>query len=418
CKLITMELVTSLKIATIFLLLGLSAIFSGSETAFFSLSRYQILKLKESHQGRLVASLLECPARLLISILVGNETVNIIASALATSVVISLYGERGKWITVAIMTPLLLLCGEVVPKAIAFVRTTSFCLKTAPFIALFVRIITPIRGIIRIVINVVLAPFPAPYEAKTSFFDDRFFQLLEYGHEKGDLKAIEKEFIINFIRFREKTVSEIMVPRPDILAFSLRTEIETVKSLLRVNRFSRIPIYENNLDNIIGILPTKMLLENKKAARIADLKDKLLPPYFVPLTKKADDLLWELQKQRVNMAIVVNEYGAVAGLITIEDLLEELFGEIYDEYDIPQRWYQQVGPNRYRVLAQMSLSDFNYIFKTNLKSEEDTLGGIILSTLGYLPQKGEVVQIGEFKFTITNIKGKRIIEVEVEKIKQ
>ncbi|MDL1971601.1 MAG: hemolysin family protein, partial [Candidatus Desulfofervidaceae bacterium] len=306
----------------------------------------------------------------------------------------------------------------VVPKAIAFVRTTSFCLKTAPFIALFVRIITPIRGIIRIVINVVLAPFPAPYEAKTSFFDDRFFQLLEYGHEKGDLKAIEKEFIINFIRFREKTVSEIMVPRPDILAFSLRTEIETVKSLLRVNRFSRIPIYENNLDNIIGILPTKMLLENKKAARIADLKDKLLPPYFVPLTKKADDLLWELQKQRVNMAIVVNEYGAVAGLITIEDLLEELFGEIYDEYDIPQRWYQQVGPNRYRVLAQMSLSDFNYIFKTNLKSEEDTLGGIILSTLGYLPQKGEVVQIGEFKFTITNIKGKRIIEVEVEKIKQ
>ncbi|MDL1971571.1 MAG: CNNM domain-containing protein, partial [Candidatus Desulfofervidaceae bacterium] len=110
-----MELVTSLKIATIFLLLGLSAIFSGSETAFFSLSRYQILKLKESHQGRLVASLLECPARLLISILVGNETVNIIASALATSVVISLYGERGKWITVAIMTPLLLLCGEVVP---------------------------------------------------------------------------------------------------------------------------------------------------------------------------------------------------------------------------------------------------------------------------------------------------------------
>jgi len=413
-----MELVTSLKIASIFLLLILSGIFSGSETAFFSLSRYQILKLKESRRGKLVAFLLEHPAQLLISILVGNETVNITASALATSVVIAFYGEKGKWITVAIMTPLLLLCGEIIPKAIAFVKSTNFCLKTAPFIAFFIRVITPIRSIIRVVVNVVLAHFPTTYEERTSFFDDHFFQLLEYGHEKGDLKAIEKEFIINFIRFRKKVVSEIMVPRPDIFTLSVETDMETVKSLLLTNRFSRVPIYENNLDNIIGILPTKMLLEDKKATRIADLRDKLLSPYFVPLTKKADDLLWELQKQKINMAIVVNEYGAVAGLITIEDLLEELFGEIYDEYDVPQRWYQQIAPNRYRVLAQMPLSDFNYIFKTNLKSEEDTLGGIILSMLGHLPQKGEVVQIEDFKFTITQIKGKRIIEVEVEKTKQ
>jgi CBS domain containing-hemolysin-like protein len=404
-----------LKSCLFFLLLICSTLFSGSEAAFFSLTRYQILKLKETPRGKQVASLVDRPNRLLVSITIGNDTVNIIASALATSVCLSFFGENGKWLAIAIMTPLLLLVGDIIPKTIAYTNASNFSIKVAPFIKFFIYIATPLRYVIKYIINFILFFMPPPAK-KSYFLENHFLDLIETGHKKGELKHIEKEFITQFIRFRQKTISEVMVPRPDIFALSVDMYLEKALTMLKYHRFSKIPIYEGNLDNIIGILRTKQLLEAKKTQKLRDIKQWFLSPYFVPETKRAEALFWQLQKEKITMAIIVNEYGSIVGLLTIEDLLEELFGEIYDEYDVTQRWYHQIAPNKYKVLAKMPLSDFNFIFKTDLVSEEDTLGGLILSVLGRLPKKGESTQIANLKFTVKGLKGRRITELEVEKI--
>ncbi len=409
-----MELVY-FKLCLIFFLLIFSAIFSGSETAFFSLTRYQILRIKETSKGKKVASLLAHPNQLLISILIGNDTINIMASALATSVALTLYGKNGKWLAIAVMTPLLLLVGEIIPKAFSYAKASSFCLRISSFINFFVYIVAPFRNIIKYIVNAVLYFMPPP-QKKAVFLENQFLDLIETGHEKGELKPIEKEFIVRLFRFRQKTVSEIMVPRPDIFALSIDTDLKEAINSLSYHRFSRVPIYEGILDNVIGIFHTKYLLGSEKTGKLKEFREKLLPPYFVPATKKADALLAELQSQKITMAMIVNEYGSIVGLVTTEDLLEELFGEIYDEYDVTQDWYQQIAPNRYRVLAKIPLSDFNFIFKTDLKSEEDTLGGLILTALGRLPKKEDTVQIGNFKFTVKSLKGRRITELEVEKL--
>jgi len=409
-----MELVY-FKLCLIFFLLIFSAIFSGSETAFFSLTRYQILKIKETSKGKKVASLLAHPNQLLISILIGNDTINIMASALATSVALTLYGKNGKWLAIAVMTPLLLLVGEIIPKAFSYAKASSFCLRISSFINFFVYIVAPFRNIIKYIVNAVLYFMPPP-QKKAVFLENQFLDLIETGHEKGELKPIEKEFIVRLFRFRQKTVSEIMVPRPDIFALSIDTDLKEAINSLSYHRFSRVPIYEGTLDNVIGIFHTKYLLGSEKTGKLKEFREKLLPPYFVPATKKADALLAELQSQKITMAMIVNEYGSIVGLVTTEDLLEELFGEIYDEYDVTQDWYQQIAPNRYRVLAKIPLSDFNFVFKTDLKSEEDTLGGLILTALGRLPKKEDTVQIGNFKFTVKSLQGRRITELEVEKL--
>ncbi len=404
-----------LKIFLVVLLLIASAFFSGSETAFFSLTRYQVLKLREDPKGRIVAHLLERPSRLLISILIGNETVNITASALLTSIAIYYYGEKGKWLAIIVMTPILLLFGEITPKTVAFVKAESFSLKAAPLVALFVKVISPLRNVVKWVVNLAMAPLPEVKGKPEHALDNHFLNLIEHGHKKGEFQTIEKEFIANFLRFRKKAVSEIMIPRPDIFAVPMDISVRTLKSELKRHPFSRVPIYKSKIDNIVGILPTKFLLGVDEEIKLFRLKDHFVPPYFVPEIKKAEDLFWELQKKRITIALVVDEYGTLTGLITIEDLLEELFGEIYDEYDVTQRWYKQVAPNKYRVLAKIPLSDFNYLFKTNFSCEEDTLAGFIISTLGKIPKKGEKIAIGDYFFIITQIKGQRIIEVEVEK---
>jgi len=405
-----------LKLILIFILLCFSALFSSSETALFSLTRYQILKLKETSKGKVVACLLEKPAHLLISILIGNESVNVAASALATSVAIALYGEKGKWLTLAVMTPVLLLWGEIFPKAFALTKAPNFCLKVASFIHFFVRLITPIRNFVRYVVNIVLYPFPTSKKI-TGFLDDEFLHLLEIAPHKDGFKLIEREFIINLLRFRRKSVSEIMIPRPDMFMIDLNTSMAELKGLLNYQCFSRIPVYDNNPDNIVGIFYTKTLLNPNQAQTVKDLKERFLPPYFIPASKKAEELFWEMQKEKIAMAIVVNEYGTVVGLVTMEDLLEELFGEIYDEYDIVERWYQKIAPHKYRVMAKMPLSDFNHIFRANFEVKEDTLGGMILTYLGRLPYEGETIEIGDFRFTIVSLKGRRITELIVERLK-
>jgi len=309
-----------------------SAFFSASETAFFSLSRFQVFKLKEEKEGKKLLTLLSKPSQLLISILVGNESVNVIAAALFTSILVAIYGEKGKWLTILLMTPILLIFGEIIPKTLGFTKAEKFVLLASPPLKAFIKFVSPFIWFIRKTVDILLSPLP--YFSKKGVISENFLYLIEHGHKEGKIKSIEKEFITNLIKFRELTVSKAMIPKKDIFALSLDTSISELENLLKSYRFSRIPIYRKNLDNIVGILYVKDLigfLNGRK--KISNLKKIIRPPYFVQVFKKAEDLFWHMQYQRIHMAIVIDEYKKVVGLITLEDLLEELFGEIYDEYD-------------------------------------------------------------------------------------
>ena len=333
-----MELLILVKIILIFILLCFSAFFSGSETALFSLGSIKLFQLKESHHPKatLVQELIEKPRRLLISILVGNECINISASALAASLCISLVGNQGKWIAIAIMTPLVLLFGEVLPKTIAVSNSEKFSLWVAKPISIFARAIFPVRWIIKKLIDRVTSLFGKQKEKEESiFYEEELKELVEVGHKEGILEKEEREMIHKILKFGDTIVSSIMTPRSDMFTLPYDADIDYITNEVKENHFSRIPIYKQEKNTIIGVLNAKDLLtlRNTQDKTNTTILNIIRQPYFVPKGKKIQHLFKEFQEKKVQLALVVNEYGSVIGLVTMEDLLEELFGEIYDEFD-------------------------------------------------------------------------------------
>jgi len=333
-----LEILILIKIILIFILLCFSAFFSGSETALFSLDPIKIFQLKESNYPRasLIQELIEKPRRLLISILVGNECINITASALAASLCISLFGNQGKWIAIAIMTPLILLFGEVLPKTIAVSYSEKFSSLTAKPINIFASAIFPIRWIIRNLIDKITFLFTKQEKREESiFFEEEFKELVEVGYKEGILETEEREMIHKILKFGDTIVSSIMTPRSRMFTLPYDLDIDHTIKKVKEKHFSRIPIYKKEKNNIIGVLNIKDLLPliNKQDITNNTILSIIRPPYFVHEDKKIQELLKEFQEKKIHLALVVNEQGSVIGLVTMEDLLEELFGEIYDEFD-------------------------------------------------------------------------------------
>ncbi|MBW2221458.1 MAG: HlyC/CorC family transporter [Deltaproteobacteria bacterium] len=333
-----MEFLILVKIILIFILLCFSAFFSGSETALFSLGSIKLFQLKESNHPKalLIQELIEKPRRLLISILIGNESVNITASALAASLCISFLGNQGKWLAIAIMTPLILVFGEVIPKTIAVSYSEKSSLLVAKPISIFARMIFPIRWVIRILVDRIVSLLGKHEEKKESiFFEEEFKELVEVGHKEGVIEKEEREMIHKILKFGDTIVSSIMTPRADMFTLPHDSDINHITKEINENHFSRVPIYKHEKNNIIGILNAKDLLTLRDKQHITNnnMFSILRQPYFVPKGKKIQEILNEFQEKKIHLALVVNEYGNVIGLVTMEDLLEELFGEIYDEFD-------------------------------------------------------------------------------------
>ena len=333
-----MELLFLAKIIFIFILLCFSAFFSGSETALFSLGSIKLFQLKESNHPKspLIHELLEKPRRLLISILVGNECINITASAIAASLCISLFGNQGKWIAIAIMTPLILLFGEILPKTLAVSNNKKFALWVAKPISIFSKVIFPVRWVIRMVVDRIASLFVKQKKKEESiFFEEEFKELVEVGHQEGILEKEEREMIHKILRFGDTVVSSIMTPRSDMFTLSYDSDIDYTIKNVKENHFSRIPIYKHEKNNIVGILNAKDLLTltNKQDSDSTTIPSIIRQPYLVSKDKKVQEVFREFQERNIHLALVVNENGSVIGLFTMEDLLEELFGEIYDEFD-------------------------------------------------------------------------------------
>lgn len=330
-------------IALVFLLF-LSAFFSASETALFSLSRLRLQRLSqtEPERGGRVLRILERPTRAIVTIQIGNEVVNVTASVTMTSLVLYLWGPQNAWLSIVLMLPLLLIFGELTPKriALAYAERVS-CLVARP-LAVFSSLITPIRAIVKYVVDFCLQALGVPPSLSPSgISEDDFKLILDVGRQEGVVEPTEHKMIERALAFAEVPVRQVMTPRSDMFCVDVNLSLAEAIAQVKQAAFSRVPVYHETVDRIVGILHAKDLLQAKAEGSAPPTLSSLLhPPSFIPETTRIDTLLKEFQRRWRHMAIVVNEYGITVGLVTLEDLLEELVGEIADEFDQPFRGEQ------------------------------------------------------------------------------
>jgi len=410
------------------LLLALSAFFSSSETAFFSLTRLQVKQQSDEGgtAGRRVARLLAKPQRLLLTILVGNTVVNTAAATLATLLAHGLALRSGLPMQlvipaeVVVVTLVLLLVAEVTPKALAFRRNAELARAASLPLHLCQILLWPV---VRPVLAMTLAVRRRLQDPdRLLFTPDELKALLEVGEEEGHLEADEKELIHSIFEFGETTVREVMVPRIDMICLPHDAGLDEAVELIRREGHSRIPMYRENIDNVVGILFAKDLipfLHQDKAPATLDQLARL--PYFVPEGKKIDELLREFQANRVHMAIVVDEYGGTAGLVTLEDILEEIVGEIQDEFDAEAPPWRRTADDGWVIDSGMLVEDVNALLGEELlptAEEYETLGGFIYELAGEVPKAGDTFEHVGWCFTVMTMKRHRIGLVKTKRMER
>jgi CBS domain containing-hemolysin-like protein len=325
-----------------FLFWGL-VFFASSEASLFSLGRFRLHKLKKENHPRylVIEGLLARPRQLISSLLIGNEAVNVAISSLTTAVLIAIWGDIAKWIAIPVVVFLILLFGEVIPKTLSVHHPERVAPLVAAPVRKFVDGVWPIHALIQKVVDLALRWTGGKSDASSSALMEKDFRdLVETGHQEGTLEESEKRLIHRVFQFGDQTAKSIMTPRSAIFALPLHARPGEILEALRQNHFSRIPVFKKDLDEIAGVFHVKDLLRTRgqgKKIEEAGLRSLMRAPYFVPVSKKLDDLLKEFQKRRIHLAIVVDEYGKTAGVVTLEDILEELFGEIMDDLDIKRR---------------------------------------------------------------------------------
>lgn len=413
------------------LLLSLSAFFSSCETALFSLSRSYREKLSAEHAftSQLIAHLLNHPRRLIITLLLGNDLVNISIGVTGASLVLRLLGENGDVVAIVGSTLLLLILGEVLPKSLALRRAQTYAHQVVLPLEFVARLIFPLRWLIERLVDGLLRVLGGGREhGEEAFNEEEFRAMLAAGEDAGVFRESERAMIQKVLAFSETTVSQVMTPRTDLDAVEVRSTLETVMASVKEGHFSRMPVYDQTIDTVVGILYAKDLLRWQTRAKRAEgesaqpqlnLRELLREPYFVPEGKRISELLREFQQKKVHMAIVLDEYGGVAGLVTMEDLLEELVGEISDEFDLPEAVglpYQQLTENRYRISAKMPMGGVEELLRRPLPpGDYETLGGFVLHLFGRLPRRGEHVASNGLTFTIEKMRGTRILEITVDR---
>ncbi len=400
-------------------LVCLYAAFSLSETSFFALSPLDRLRLKEQRprRGKLVEDLLGQSHLLLITVILGLEITTILATILATSLALSLWGEAGKWVALGVLSPALLLLGEILPKSLALAYPARLAPLVAPVVKLAVWVLAPVRLVVLQISRGILVTLGFRPEIQVPVIQQEdFVHLVEESHQVGVIAPLERDFIQNVLAFGEVRVGQIMVPRPDIFCLPIDMPVPRLIEAVKRSRFSRVPIYQDQPGNVLGILHAKDLLRLGSGAACDShhIRQLLRPPHYIPESKKAFDLLTELQNRRLRLALVVDEYGVLVGLITVEDLLEELCGEIPQEFAVEETPVEEVAPGCWHLKASLSVEDFNEALGTDLPAQEfDTIGGLVLDRFGELPQEGDSLVIDDLIVKVLKKKGTRLLELEV-----
>lgn len=411
-----------LSLLVVFLVcIVLSAFFSGSEVAFFSLKEEHLLKFRKSKNSseKIIIQLLDNSKSLLSTILLGNTVVNVTASIVAAVVTLEILEQNhldplyGFLIEVVCITFTLLILSEITPKVIAANRSVNFAKFSAPLMYLIVILLSPIT----FVLNKFASLFSFSFKNREHFSGEDVKTIADVVHEQGNIEENEREMINSIVEFKDLTVKEIMVSRLDMIAVSSDTTYQEFMKLIQTEGHSRVPLYEDSLDNIIGIVYVKDLitfLANQEKSKTFDIRKISRQPLFVPEGKKLDDLLKEFQTKKMHIAIVVDEYGGTAGLVTMEDVIEQIIGDIQDEYDEESPMFKKIGPDSYIFDGKIPIEEAEQILNIKLEIGDEkfeTLAGFILALAGTIPKEKAVFKKDNVQFIVEQLEVRRISKI-------
>ena len=405
------------QLIILLILLGLSAFFSSAETALTTVNKIRIRSLAEdgNKRAKTVLKITDDSGKMLSAILIGNNIVNLSAASLTTSLA---YSFGGSMVAIAsgILTVLILLFGEITPKTMATIHAEKMALIYAPIISIFMKVMTPVIFIITgLSIGVLFLLRVDPNEKNDLMTETELRTIVDVSHEDGVIESDEREMIYNVFDLGDAKAKDVMVPRVHVTFADVNSTYEELLDIFREDKFTRLPIFEDTTDNVVGTINMKDLLlyDNTKEFHIRDI---LREAYFTYEYKSISELLVEMRQASFNIAIVLDEYGETAGLITLEDILEEIVGEIHDEYDENEEdFVQEVTEREYIIEGSMNLDDLNDRLDLDLNSEEyDSLGGFIIERLDRLPEAGDSIVTEEgIRMVVEKLDKNRIEKVHV-----
>lgn len=389
------------QLIAIIILLCLSAFFSSSETALTTVNQIRMRTLADNGDKRAarVLHVTGNPGKMLSAILIGNNIVNLSASSISTSLAIHLFGNTGAGIATGILTFLILIFGEVTPKTMATIKADSMSLTAAAPIGFLMKILTPVIFIInKLSLGLMFLLHVNIKDAQKKMTEEELRTIVDVSQENGVIEHEERDMIHNLFDFGDAEAKEIMVPRIDMTFVQADATYQEVLDIFRQDMFTRLPVYEDSTDNVIGIINMKDFLLQNDTPEFS-VRNLLREPYFTYEHKNTADLFLEMRKSSISLAIVLDEYGVTAGLITLEDLLEEIVGEIRDEYDADEEDdITRISDREFYVLGSANLNDVSEALSLHFTSDDyDTIGGYCLGLLDHLPEKNEII------FTDNNI---------------
>src|SRR5947209_16489151 len=408
-----------LQFAILLVSLLLCALSSAAETSFTSISRIKLKDLVEegNQQAIQIEKTLSNPNKFLLTILIVNRVAVIVAASMATVLALRFSRTFGELIATVLTSLVVLIFCEIAPKTVAVQNPLRWARAFVKPVRAVSWLLQPVVWALSAITNTLVRLMGGQVRRPGPFVTEEELRLLlTVGEEQGVLEEEETEMIHSIFEFADTTVREVMVPRIDMVSLEADATVDEAVDLALQAGFSRIPVYKESIDDIIGVLYTKdMLKQLREDHNTSPIRDLVRSAYFVPETKKLDDLLREMQQKRVHMVVVVDEYGSVAGLVTIECQVEEIFGDIQDEYYREEKLYEKVNENEYVFDAKISIDDFNEIMGTDLEDQDyDTLGGFLYAQLDKIPNVGDTITFKNMTFTVLSTRGRRITQVRVE----
>ena len=406
--------------AVIMILVMCSAFFSGTETAFSSVSKIRIRNKAENGDKRAKKALYvaENYDKALSTILVGNNVVNIAASALSTILFVSFLGDAmGTVVSTVVLTLVVLVCGEVLPKNLAIENNEKICLSAAPVLIFLMAIFTPLTFLLLRLSKLVTNVSGKNREASPTVTEDELKFIVESIEEEGVLEEQESELVQSALDFDEKTAYDILTPRVDMTALSVDCDVNDARDTILRERYSRIPVYKDNIDNIIGILHTRDFLEALLRNETPDISRMIQPAYYIYRSKKLSSLLADFRHRKLHIAVVTDDYGGTLGIVTMEDLLEQLVGDIWDEDEEVEHKYKKLGENEYEISGDMNINDMLELIDKDdryIDSDSKSVGGWVIEQIGDIPVRGNSFTYKELSVRVDKVEDQRVNSVIIK----
>lgn len=404
------------QIIALVFLVAMSAVFSSSETAITSVSKIKVRQLdqKDNKNAHLLKKLHDNMQTTISTILIGNNIVNIAASSIATILFTNIFHQNGALISTVVMTVFVLIFGEVIPKTIAQYKNKSVALKFSRFIYFLTIIFKPIVKVLNILTRLVIKLFIGEDEDSSTLTEEELKTLVEVSEEEGVLKNQETEIMINALELKETLAVDIMTPRTSMASVDIEDAENDLKEIIKNITYSRIPVYEDNIDDIIGVLHIKELahkiIEDDRDFKVRDILKPAFYAYeYIPVV----DLFKQMRTKNISISIIIDEYGGTSGIVTMEDILEELVGEIDDEYD-NEKEVTKLSDNEYLVDPEMRIDEVNERFDLDIQSDKfDSIGGFVIELLDRMPKSKDEVEFENLKFVVVNVDKRKITQLMI-----